>query len=418
MLSGFRSGGRALALVVGLLAASGFACTSSDDDPKDATTASSACADVKIERYKELAIVDEAVIDDPRAKNATGGVWSFRHAIEEMTPESMTPSQFVLDWLTGWVKTPMINGYPVDQPGQARDAEMNRLVVCPWLKRTPENACDEGCNTCASKTLDLAKAPFRLLAITNRMDLREEVEGETSGEGRLVFGMAEGLGDDPAAKMSNATIIFEYRLADTRSPKEWAEAWHALGAFPAFDESYKTALEGVTNAFVKRGADPKGVNGSSLGQIRTSELYLHWNWQMREFALGHTGELEGRALRNTPAVEQNNSPALAQFVSANAEKIRANKFEMPLQVRGPSTVTLTSPWKVPNADEPTRKALSRNTCNGCHSSDETTVDSRYHVSPFKRGVDKLSPFMTVDLPGKPSDLTVRTGSLQRALCSQ
>jgi hypothetical protein len=408
----------ASAIGLGLLAVGAAACESSTPDPTDGPTGN-ACSNIHVERFKELMIVDDAVLEDARAKNASDGVWSFRHAMEQMAPANMDPSEFVRAWLDGWVATPRINGYPVEKAGEARGEGMQREIICPWLKRSPENACDDGCNTCASKKLDLALAPFRLIAIANRMDQRDEVINEPSGEGRFLFSTVKGAGDDPAAEVTNMVIIFEYRLPDTRSLKQWGEAWHALGQFGAFDESYRAALEEVTNGFAKRGASPGAVNGSALAQIRTNEQILHWRWQLREFALdGIRGTVQPRGLRNTPPEELNNSPILAKFLNENAEAVRSSKFEMPDGLRGASATVVEGFWGAPNVDGITLKSFAKNTCNGCHTTEVPTINDRFHVSPYKHGVDKLSAFILNDEPNRPSELTLRTSSLQRALCSE
>src|SRR4028118_1282180 len=58
-----------------------------------------ACSLAPIDAFKELVIVDEAVLNDARARNESAGPWSFRHAVEVMAPEGKPPSAFVFDGL-------------------------------------------------------------------------------------------------------------------------------------------------------------------------------------------------------------------------------------------------------------------------------------------------------------------------------
>src|SRR5262249_3963202 len=148
-------------------------------------------------------------------------------------------------------------------------------------------------------------------------------ENEPAGEGRLVFAVTTGAGDDPSADALAMSVIFEYRLPTTRSLGAWATAWHELGQYTTFDEPFRAALEGVTNAFTKRGVSPetRTPSGSALAQVRTNEKVLGWRWQLREFAF-NGGTLESRALRNTPSQQMNNSAALRDFVVANSAAIR------------------------------------------------------------------------------------------------
>lgn len=398
------------ALVVAVCAA---ACGSSGT-AGDGNTAA-ACSDLHVDRFKELIVVEPAVLADSRAQNATAGVWSFRHAIENLAPAGADTSAFVTAWLEDWVQTKDVNGFALDRAGEPRDAEMNHRIICPWLQRSPANACDDTCGVCTSRTLDLSLAPFRLIAIANRMDLRNEVEGEDAGEGRLIFSATNGSADDPASTPIPMTVIFEYALPKTRTTKEWATAWHGLGEVPGYDEPFRAALEGVTNGFTKRGANPSAQGGSALAQIRTNESALNWIWQLREFAVDASGALRLRALRNTPAAPLNNSKQLRDYVVANAASIKSKRFEMPLALRGGSADQLLFSWSLPDVDEPTRKAFAANTCNGCHSAENPSVDTVFHVSPFRQGVAKLSPFMN-DPGGKADELTARTKSLQSALC--
>lgn len=403
-----------LASTVGVaLMLSGVACSSSSEGE---TSATADCSSVTIDRFKELIVVDEGVLGDARAKNATGGAWSFRRQIEHLMPEGGDASTFVTSWLTGWVSTQTLNGYPLDRPGETRDAAMQTVVLCPWLHMTPENACDATCGSCKARNLDLAKAPFRLIAIANRIDQREENLAEPSGEGRFVYGLTTGPGDDPASLARPMSVIFEYELPSSRTPKEWAETWHALGQFAAFDEPYRAALESVTNAFSSRNAAPGRPNGSSLAQIRTNESTLNWIWQLREFGLTKDGALALRPVRNTPAESLNSSTALRDWINTNQASILSSTHEIPSSMRAGSSDQLLYSWTVPGVDEKTRKAFAANTCNGCHSTENPSIDTAFHISPFRKGAAKLSPFMN-NLDGKPDDLSHRTASMQRALCT-
>ena len=74
-------------------------------------------------------------------------------------------------------------------------------------------------------TLDLNQAPFRLLAIVNRIDLRENLTygAGSAGEGRLVFGAV----DPTTCAPLKFTVIFEYGIHRTGciALKAWANNW-------------------------------------------------------------------------------------------------------------------------------------------------------------------------------------------------
>lgn len=386
-------------------------CSSSESSDQGA------CADEPVERFKELLVVDEGVLSDARTSNAQNGPWSFRSLVENMAPEGADQGEYVRSWLTNWVTVKEVNGFPVDpnvtQEGAGRDVGMNEHVLCPWLKQTPENACDDACSKCKSQKLDMAKAPFRLLAIANRIDLRDEVADEHSGEGRFVFGLTKGPADDAASTPLAMTVVFEFALPATRTPKEWADAWHALGKFSAFDESYRASLEGVTRAFTSRGTN--GTN--AIAQVRTNESVLNWVWQQREFGLDGKGDLRLRPTRNTPAQQVNGTPLLRDFVTKNRDAILANRYEMPVAMRAGAADQLQYVWSIPDVDVKLRNAFAVGTCNGCHSTEKPNIDTAFHVSPFKKGVDKLSPFVN-NATGGPDELTTRTAHMRKTLCGQ
>lgn len=400
-------------LAVGALV-SALGCSSSSSDAEPASTSS--CEAVTIDRFKELVIVDEAVLQDARSKNATTGTWSFRHHIEHLVPQGADTSAFMMAWLDNWATSRTLNGYPLDKPNESRDAAMLKSVVCPWLLRTPANACDATCGTCAARRLDLSLAPFRLIAIANRIDQREENLSEPSGEGRFVYALTTGAGDDPVSVPKPMTVILEYELPKSRTTKQWAESWHALGQFASLDEPYRAALETLTNGFTARDSAPERRNGSALAQVRTNESALDWIWQLREFGIADDGNLKLRPVRNTPAESFNRSPALRDWINANANALLSTTHEVPLSMRAGAADQLLYSWSIPGVDEKLRTAFAANTCNGCHSTEHPSVDTAFHISPFRKGIAKLSPFMH-DPAGKPDTLGLRAESMRRALCA-
>ena len=407
----------ALASATTLAAAVG-ACSSSE-------STDNSCSGEQVDKFKELIVVDDSVLQDARTLNASDGPWSFRYVVEQVAPQGMDTSDFVTAWLTNWVTPTQLNGYPLDLPNEGRARNMQTYVICPWIRSTPSNGCsadpsDTMCTTCTSRKLDLAKAPFRLNGIANRLDLREQVPGETNGEGRMLFALTSGPGDDPSSSAMPMGVNFEFTMPSTRTPKQWAEAWHALGKFGAIDESYKAALQQITDAFVKRGAEPKSPSGSALSQVRTNESALDWIWQLREFQLRPDGILDLVPVHNTPATDVNQTQALADWVNANRDAVTKNFYDMPLSLRGGSSDAFLFKWTLPGVDESLRKSFAQGTCNGCHSEENPTKDSAFHVSPFRHGAEKLSTFMNDPngTSGRPDDLTQRVASMQRALCGQ
>jgi hypothetical protein len=370
---------------------------------------SAPCADVVVDRFKELIIVDDAVVDDVRAKNAADGPWSFRHLIEELAPADRPVDEFLSEWLKTWTVETRINQFPLTVRPDVR-----RAIICPWLQATPANNCDAFCR-CTDSHFDLAKAPFRLLAISNRIDLRETRHLGGVGESRFVYGLTGGPGDDPSSPPLLMTVIFEYGNpeGEGRSAHFWAEQWHSLGQFATFDESYRSRLHMLTDQIVRRGAQPTAPGGNALQQLRTNEREFDWIWELRQFEFDGWA-LQPAAVTNTPDKSLSDSPLLTQFVNENRDLILAGQHLTPPTLTA-GTANPFNAWRVP-VDEELRHAFAGQTCDGCHQTEEHAIDVNFHVSPFRRGVEKLSPHLHNPNGPEEDELAKRTRSLQRALC--
>ncbi len=136
------------------------------------------------------------------------------------------------------------------------------LVINPW-KAASGCTDPESAGTDFDCVLDMSQAPFRLIAIVNRPDLRLVADDGTAigGEGRFVFqvlgptlavnalaGAVEVM--DATVTPQKFTVIFEYSLPVARASDTlvWARRWHGLGALP-FGADYNATLRALTNAF-------------------------------------------------------------------------------------------------------------------------------------------------------------------------
>ena len=117
-----------------------------------------------IDSTKELVVTDLSVVNDPRtifnpANPANPGHWSFGFLMGKLAGETdfsnpIITSNFVKNWLNQFATVTMINGHPVTQRASITS------FINSWPKLT------------GTTTLDFSLAPFRLLAITDRIDLR------------------------------------------------------------------------------------------------------------------------------------------------------------------------------------------------------------------------------------------------------
>lgn len=392
---------------------------------------------VQVSTASQLMINDLSVVEDPVRTdplNGTFATWSFRYLIEQMAGDQ-DPADFVMNWLVQWETDQSVNGHTV-----AARTSIREKVIDPWLAAS------------GGSRLDLDIAPFKLLAIVNRMDLREHTaEGEvaTAGEGRFVFGVLDANGAPLPPLLGSAiggfTVIFEYELPATNMQelRAWVEAWDSLGDYQLATENYNSALEVVTRAFTDRDYSLGKANGSPLNQIRTNEIALDTSWELREFVLDYaSGDLRQNAVALSPdPVALNGTTMLEELINANEEALVRGDFVLKpnwfagASLAGPftpehyddwGTRTFTKhdlfqglffdiPWSADGINNnEARHSFALNTCNGCHR--EETNTSFLHVGfaegntlPGAMGVEaSLSAFLTGTQITDPVDgVTVR-----------
>jgi hypothetical protein len=262
-------------------------------------------------------VVEDAArtINPCTGAGTAGGVWTFEHLVTEMAnkPASgIDPSDFVEEWLETWFEPPIpeINGHTVS--------------TRPLMERI----LDEWRTESGGSELDLSKAPFRLVAIAPRLDLRTTEGGGggtyggrstgkllDGGEARFVFGVVvrpawdetqfptitketEPIAETPAGKCFALpfTVIFEYRVPKCDCPevRNWARRWIDLDNHDHGEAIYRAKLARLTEQFVSADADPRRPNGSAIGQVRTNEVAMpqaapphtpQFVWELREFQL-------------------------------------------------------------------------------------------------------------------------------------
>ena len=168
--------------------------------------------------------------------------------------------------------------------------------------------------------LDLRLAPVKLLAIVNRLDLRQVNGSEvvSAGEGRFVFGVLDANGQPLAPTggpaVGGMTIILEYDLpaSSLRDLRRWAEDWHTLGSMKPGSRDFNQHLAMLTRRFTERGRGAGRPNESALNQIRTNDVALATPWELREWVIDRdSGLLAPAPVAETPDfVTMNNSDHL------------------------------------------------------------------------------------------------------------
>jgi hypothetical protein len=397
----------------------------------DTWVSNGSCADIGTARApdaaRELMITDLSVVENDTARTTGRGAWTFANLMEQMVPANPGNPQAVQDaaadmvlaMLQTWNTPQVVNGFTVP----ARPAIQETIDGWPKL---------------ANGKLDLTQAPVRLLAIVNRMDVRNIDKG-SAGEGRFVFGVLDASGNP-----RQFTMIFEYNLpaqtlADVR---QWGKVWHELGTKTLGSPEYNSALQAVTDKFSLNGLQSGRANGNPINQVRTNEIALAGPWELREFNLSVTSAGPTRLVpvpvKNNPDLSFNvagssNSALLSKYVNKNAVNILLERHETPAQL-DPNGVAVASGgtpftagsslnnvpiWNTTGLVVPAGAKLADgtaanvgdlmhkfaiNTCNGCHNSREArsgsaTFNRFLQINVRSAGVEsQLSDFLISTTP--------------------
>jgi hypothetical protein len=371
--------------------------------------------DVAVDAGKSLLIRDLAVVQDPQRTydpcTGTGtpmGSWTFGHLMTQLANPAVTgldPENFVEQWIQTFLATQTVNGFDVFPRPQVQ-----ALVLDHWPK-TP------------SGQLDLVRAPFKLLAIVNRVDLRGNsvYGGGDAGEARFVFGLARCANGVATSSDPQMTIIFEYGIGKNscQQVRAWGQQWVELGDLVLGSPQYNDALQAITDQFSLAGAAPTRPNQSALNQLRSNGGMSDALWQFREFKLSSRGVAGSRLLPATVAQTPDsdvmpefvagfgypNPTALADFVNLHAASIVADQHSVPLNFagvpfRGASSSRHGVPYGWNSAlitNREARHKFALQTCNGCHFNETATTSGSqefFHVLPVTNGPAALSGFMT------------------------
>src|ERR1700674_287093 len=340
-----------------------------------------------VNNNESLLINDVSVVQDKTRTydgcSASGsmGKRTFGDLMQQMANQAATgtdPSAFVASWLQTWMSNQTVNGFT-----SAQRTQINNLVIQPWITRSGG----------PGHPLDLALAPFRLLAIVNRLNLRSAgvYGGGNAGEGRFVFGVM-----DSSCNPRPFTVIFEYGIpkAGCFSVRNWAQQWEHLSSLTLGTAAFNAALEAITDQFTAAGANPAKVGGTTLDQLRTDEIALTFPWELREFhevpLSGSQVQLQQVVVKQTTESSLNGATVLGDYINANQAQIQKNTYDVPTQFPpgqgflGASSINQQDVWNASNIAVNTtsvppvsttlnpRHFFALGTCNGCHGRETAT----------------------------------------------
>jgi hypothetical protein len=345
---------------------------------------------------KELMITSLDVVNSPDA-TSPDGAFAIKTLLNNMAPAGKDAKAMMLSLLTDWEINQTINSFSVPARANIRTA-----VINSWKAKDGQAAASDD-----DWNMNFANAPFRLLAIVNRIDLRRLDNSNVlnAGEGRFVFGVLDQNGNPMPF-----TIILEYeqQAKNEAELKKWATDWHQLGTFPAFNADYLNSLKNLTAKFTGKNVMPGKPNGSALNQLRTNEIAIGSPWELREFHLSAANGLFDPAMTmQTPNLTHNNKPRLVDFINQNVDAIKNGTHTVPqFFPAGQPFLAGNAPveegfWKTPTAiDGEARHRFSLNTCNACHSRETQTrflhVENRAAnqaapLSGFLTGISVIDP---------------------------
>src|SRR5258706_11418410 len=388
---------------------------------------------VNVEPLRSVEIVHPNIVNDARSSNATDGVWSFRRLIENMAPSSSATDTdaFLRGIFESWLTPQTVNGAVTDVRNSA--AAMDRFTIPGTSPRQ----------------FNLANAPFKLIAVASRLDLRTAT---TAGEGRLIFGLAN-ASDPNSPNMETMTLIMEFALplvAPLDTPAKWAAKWHELDTIdPATaPATFAAKLQEITDKFTVRNAFVGRPNGSAINQIRTNEIRFttFTFWQLREFNMGSNGFMAPATTKESPNWDFiNRSQEMRDFINQNpvlntTTDTSFMSLKMPTtfentlflgvkQNQAVGAVANGGRWDLSDTETQFNSVAIDNfgflTCNGCHSENKANGDRAFYqvdptASPGSDGTGRLSQFMLVGDPTKggrrPAELTRRANDMGTLLC--
>jgi hypothetical protein len=381
-------------------------------------------ASTPVSNLKELMLVDPSVVNSPEAANTTGangGELSFRRTMTTLAA-GQNVADFTERFFNNWKTTQTVSRGVTE----ARSGIESLLNPSSGLWRR-----------LSTGKLDMANAPFRLLAVVNRMDLLGTASTKPNGEGRLVYGLfspGDATNDPAKGNGQPLTVIFEFNLPTTHGLRDWASRWHALK-----DQPFGVTSTGMGSANFNKilfsNVVGEFVAAQNLSQVRTNEVFFGPTWQLREFNLV-SGSLVPVTTKQSPEPTLNDSAELINWVKANKNAILSNTHTVPSNLLGGTSNEgfprfCTGPgcdsgpdrfdntrWLINSAatsgiEEPVRFAFANQTCNGCHNSDPSagagqnqSLQSFYQVAPTlgvigTDGSGRLSDFVkNQELPAR------------------
>jgi len=326
----------------------------------------------------ELLIRDLAVVNKDEF---ISGELSFGHLLRRMAFNDQEYKQVVLSLIETWDKNQTVNGFNISSRPTTTKQTKDQWKSNQGLQN---DFPDENWNP------DPTKAPFRLLAVTNRVDLKQVPNN--AGEGRLTFGQADGGEND-------FTLIFEYKLPGSTEKDviQWAKRWHQLSNMALGSDQYMDTLTSIILDFTR--------DGNDLGQIRTNSVQ-GGPWEFRELKWNDSNKkLEETTRKQNPSTTQLDRVDLAAYLNnpthsaelLNGDHNIKETFNSVNILAGDTQYSNSFTWSVMGVDQNILDVLDEISCTGCHGgfSDPNGIGFT-HIKPRSQNtISSVSSFLQV-----------------------
>jgi hypothetical protein len=351
----------------------------------------------------------------PQPFGDPNGVWTFGRLMK-LLAQSTDAGEFIKSWILQLDPRPAtpLNTFPISSRPGLRGA-----FLVPWCNASGTVGCDQN----DDKTLKLTPetAPFRLLAIVNRIDLAEVFlvgppQSKSAGELRFIF---TGHTWNNCASALNFYVILEYEVRKSTCDEfaKWAQSWVELSGMSKDD--FVKALAALVESVV--------VSPPGQVRLRTSEQGFGTNqagtfpWMMRQFDWQRDdpgtpkpeSALVASLLNRTPDVSFQIAPGLSQlktWITANANDIDFDRHEIPATLPGHGAFAAGEAgmfgddpagtgtfWRIPGVDTfaypDLQHHFSLNTCAACHAAETGTNAVHVRTGGGVFGAVSLSKFL-------------------------
>jgi hypothetical protein len=445
-------------------------------------------------KQNSLFITDLAVVEDPArtfqmAYDPDGagalpiipeagnpiGCWTFGTMIKNIANQNITnisTKKFIRTWLKTYTEQQSVGSLGTQGSITPTRLKIFLNLICPWIIKAnngnsplvlPSLPIISGNSSSSLQTLNLwtnsdadpngillnweywwdqldeasilKYAPFKLMAIVNRLDTRGNSAYnsglQNTGETRFIFTLIDPTTGKPpihdeiffagpsgAIDWVGMNVILEYGnpMKNNCALKTFAHQWFDLSAFTLGSDIYNQHLEDITIQVTNANAGGnRNFNRSAINQIRTNEKLFaflegfgnsvcFWqppNWDLRQFDINEgDGLLHLVPVTNTPDINAasplnwtygstGNSPNLIR-VSESNYNLPENMLAGSAEISDEMTHFLNVDWTTlplniydqniynTNLDSKDlmakniRHQLSINTCQGCHAGDTKT----------------------------------------------